>query len=144
MKTSQIIIDYTLIILGILAVLYSIVMILLETLAFIRSKIQDKSTFKTSFSKYYLLTLFIILFLFLNILIMAKKMLSFAILTDIKAHVYLSLICMITLLGYFIFSIFSLRKSDIKGKKKIKYILTSIASLIISFNIYYWQLYLIK
>ena len=144
LKTSRIIIDYGLVIFAILALLYSIITLVLELLGFIRRKRKHQSSFTDFLSKFHLFTLFAIVLVFLNIFILAYKMISFDILRNIVPHIYLLLILMISLLGYFIFSIFSLRRSNIKGRKKVKYILTSIASLIISLNIFYWQLYLIK
>lgn len=144
LSTFQVIIEYSLVFLAILVLLYSIIMLAIELVAFIRSKIKNKSSPNRLITKLHLFTLFVILFVFINVLIMAYKMISYDVFRNIRPHVYLSFFFMITLLGCFVYSIVILKKSNIKRRIKIKYILTSIASLVISLNIYYWQLYLIR
>lgn len=144
LKISRIIIDYGLVIFAVLALLYSIIVLALELLGFIRKKREYKSSLKSFLSMFHLFTLLEIILVFLNVFILAYKMISFDILRNIAPHIYLLFIFMITLPGYFIFSIYSLRGSNIRRRKKVKYILTGIASLIISLNIFYWQLYLIR
>ena len=144
LKKSQIVIEYTVAFLGVLALLYCIIMLIFEFVAFFRYKKRNERHLGTSLSKYHLITLFEILFVFLNLFFMVQKLLNLDTLAKIRPHIYLSFIFMITLLGYPIFAIFALRKSDIKRRTKIKYILTSIASLFVSLNIFYWQLYLIR
>ncbi|MGO1470728.1 MAG: serine hydrolase domain-containing protein [Tissierella sp.] len=143
-KTSRIIIDYGLVILAILALLYSTISLLVDLLGFIRRKRKDKANFKDSLFKFHIFTLLGIVLVFVNVSILAYKMLNFDILRNVRPHIYLLFILMISLLGVSIFLIYSLRRSNIKGRKRLKYILTSIGSLIISLNIFYWQLYLIK
>lgn len=144
LNTPEVIMEYTLVFLAILVLLYSIIMLILELIAFIISKRKGKLSFKSFYAKLHLFTLFGIILVFLNISVMAYKMLSYDILENIRPHVYLSFILMIALLGYFIYSIFALRKSSVEGRKRVKYILTNIGSLIVSLNIFYWQLYLIR
>ena len=90
LKASQVIIENTLIALAVLAILYSIIMLILEIILFVSSRIRKEKSLKTFLSKYHLFNLFSILFLLLNILIMANKVFSFDILESIKPHIYLS------------------------------------------------------
>ncbi len=143
-KTSKLIPDYSLLILAILSLLYSLIIIVFEIFAGIRRKRRRMFSYKDPLSKFHIFTLFTIVFVFINVSILAYKMLSFDTMRNVVPHIYLSFFFMISLLGYFIFSIYSLRRTNIGGRKRIKYSLTSLASLIISLNIFYWQLYLIR
>lgn len=136
--------EYTFLVLAVLALFYSIIMVIIELGAFIQSKRRRKTLPRISLEKYHIVSLVEILFVFLNIGIMLLKASNYSVLGDIRPHVYISFIFMLMLLSYTVFLPFLLKKTKIKKKMEVKYILTGIAAFIISFNIFYWQLYLLK
>lgn len=144
LEPSQVIMDFTIIGFALVSILYAIIMLIMEFINYLRFGRKDIYRIKSSLNKYHIFTLFQILFLVINILIMVIKLLNFTMLENIKPHVYLSSLFMITLLGSSIYLVLNLSKTDITRKKKAKYIITSLASIIISFNIYYWELFLLK
>lgn len=75
---------------------------------------------------------------------MALKILNYSTLESIRVHVYLSFIFMIILLLYVVSLPFLFKRINIIKRNKVKYVLTSIIGFIVSFNIYYWQMYLLK
>ena len=75
---------------------------------------------------------------------MALKILNYSTLESIRVHVYLSFIFMIILLLYVVSLLFLFKRINIIKRNKVKYVLTSIIGFIVSFNIYYWQMYLLK
>lgn len=141
---AQITIEYIVIGSAMFALCYFIIMLIIESVAFIQSKKKKQSFLKDPLEKYHLFILFIIFFVFLNIFIMVLKLLNYSVLGSIRPHIYLSFVFMIIPLVYTVFLPFALRKINIMRKTKIKYILTGIAGCIVSFNIYYWQMYLLK
>ncbi len=145
LNSSQVTIDYSMIVLAFIASLYSIIMIILELINYFRAKKKHNKNNKSFLNNFHRFTLLQILFVLINITIMVIKLLNFTMLENIVPHVYLSFILMITLLAYPLYSIFYLRKKSLfQDRLEAKYILTSIASIIISLNLFYWQLYLLK
>lgn len=140
---AQIIKEYLIIISGVLAFIYSLFMLIITLVKYLMNKKRNKSFEMTFLDKYNLTGLvgmFIVLF---NVLIMVLKFFNHSTVEAIKIHVYLSFVFMIILLVYNVILPFVLRKENLTWKMKRKYILTGIAGLIISFNIYFWQLYLL-
>lgn len=141
---SQIVQEYIILCLGILAFFYSFIMLIIKLIGFIRSKKRERSIERTTLSKYNLLILIEIFLIFINVSIMILKVSSYSNLESIRPHIYLSFVFMVTLLGNTVLLPFILRKVNVTKKIKIEYIITGICGLILSFNIYYWQLYLLK
>lgn len=136
--------DYTLLILALIALCYSLVMLILKFIGFFRSKNRKSLMINTSLERYNLFILINIFLVFINILLMAVKLLNYSVLESIIPHVYLSLAFMVILLGSIALIPFVLKKSNMRKRIKIEYIITGISGLIISLNIFYWQLYLLK
>lgn len=141
---AQIIKDYTLLVLAIIALCYSLIMLILKIIGLFSSKNRKSPMIDTSLERYNLFILIGIFLVFINISIMALKILNYSVLEGIIPHVYISLVFMVILLGAIVLMPFVLKESNTVKRRKIKYIITGIFGLIVSLNIYYWQLYLLK
>lgn len=139
----QIFKEYIFIVAGIIAIFYSLIILIIKLLTLIFSKKSKRFNIRNPIEKYNSFISLIPLIFILNLVIMYLKMINYSPSESIVPHIYLYFVIMIIPFIYIIALPFMLKKWDINRITKIKYIFTGIAGIIISLNIYFWQLFII-